>query len=159
MSPWFRSLLDQTAEAKGLRIQVMRHMHSVATLRDLVEQGVAPTILPYGVVMREVANRSLRALRIVEPEVIRDLCLLQSATRPISSAVRTVKAHIEALVSDTLSGPSSIWQPIREPNETGIEQHVFVDGLARMRLREAGREVPTVRSPKVGWKPLAKSSA
>ncbi len=135
MSPWFRSLLDQRARAKGLKLRIMHHMHSVATLRDLVAQGVAPTILPYGVVMREIASGTLRAFRIVDPEIIRDLCLVQSQARPMSDAAQAVRSHIECLVADTLSKPDEIWQPIREPEQTGVERQLFVDGLARRRLR------------------------
>ncbi len=103
ISPWFQTLLRKP-RAKGIfRSISATRIKSVATLRDLVEQGIAATIQPFGMVLREVATGVLHASRIIEPEMTRHVCLVHNSTSPMSKASCAVRDLVKKLIKENRS--------------------------------------------------------
>lgn len=114
----YREYLDRLAAAHGLKINIVHQMQSVATLRDLLVQGDAASILPLGVVTREVAAGTLTARRIIEPEINRELTLFRTASRPPTPAEQIICAMIRELVVDVMAESAGFWVPIQ--NDRGL---------------------------------------
>jgi LysR family nitrogen assimilation transcriptional regulator len=106
-----RQLLDEHATAVGLDIQVAFEMQSVAAVRELVEQGVGDTILPFGAVRRSAMDGRLVARKIVEPDISRPLFLVYSERRPLSKAEQALRSLIRELVAEEVSKADGIWCP------------------------------------------------
>lgn len=111
MSSRWQRFLEEAAIARGRSLNVVHRMQSVATLRELVMQGVAATILPLGCVAREVAGGALRARRIVDPEINRDIVLQRADARPGTKAERVVCDMIRQLVAETMANSPGFWVP------------------------------------------------
>jgi LysR family transcriptional regulator, nitrogen assimilation regulatory protein len=111
-----RQLLDEHAAAAGLDIQVALEMQSVAAVRELVEQGVGDTILPFGAVRRYAMEGRLVARKIVEPSISRPLFLVYSDRRPLSKAEQALQSLIRELVAEEVSKADGIWYPFGHPH-------------------------------------------
>jgi LysR family nitrogen assimilation transcriptional regulator len=107
-----RRLLEETAERLGLELNVAVEMDSVYSLKDLVEQGVAATVLPYGAVARMVDEGRLRARRIVDPELTRVLSLVRLARRPVAKADLALDALIRQVMLEKTHQFPGIWTPL-----------------------------------------------
>lgn len=109
----YKAFLEKIAEPHGIEIKIVHQMQSVATLRDLLIQGTAATIMPLGVVAREVAAGTLAARRVIEPEINREVVLFQPDSRPPSKAEQIVVSMIRELVVDTMVQSPGFWVPIQ----------------------------------------------
>ena len=94
-----RELIERAAEEQGVDLEVAFEIDSVATTRELVESGLANTILPIGAVMEAVRNKRLEAARIVRPKISRTLHLGFAVNYIESNASRAVHKLIGALAS------------------------------------------------------------
>jgi LysR family nitrogen assimilation transcriptional regulator len=130
----YRAFLEQIAKPHGIEIRIVHQMQSVATLRDLLVQGTAATIMPLGVVAREVAAGSLTARRVVEPEINREVVLFQPESRPPSKAEQIVVGMIRELVVDTMVHSPGFWVPIRP----GVKLAMGVEEQSRPRDARQG---------------------
>ena len=108
----YKAYLEKMAEQHGIEIKIVYQMQSVATLRDLLIQGNTASIMPLGVVAREVAAGSLAARRIVEPEINREVVLQRPDSRPPTKAEQIVSAMIRELVVDVMVQSPGFWVPI-----------------------------------------------
>jgi len=106
-----RLLLEHHAQQEGLELQISVEIQSVSSVRDLVEQGIGTTVLPYGAVARQVEEGRLVARRIVEPEIQRTLFLIASGRRPATRAERALLKIIRTLVGELTRDESGIWLP------------------------------------------------
>jgi LysR family nitrogen assimilation transcriptional regulator len=131
----YRAFLQGIAEPHGIDIKIVQQMQSVSTLRDLLIQGDASTIVPLGVVAREVAAGTLRARRIVDPEIHREVLLMRSDSRPASKAEQVVAAIIRELVVETMVHSPGFWVPIRP----GVK--LSMSATDRMPLRDSRQAV------------------
>ncbi|WIW50616.2 LysR family transcriptional regulator (plasmid) [Bradyrhizobium sp. 62B] len=77
-----RSLLDTGAAGLNLSVSTVLEIDSVTLLKDLVRQGLAPAVLPFGAVKYELETGVLSASPIVSPEIRSDLDLIYLADRP-----------------------------------------------------------------------------
>ena len=102
-------LIEEQAAPRKLRLDIRFEMQSVAAARELVEQGIASTLLPLGAVRREVEAGHLVARRIVEPRIERTLYLVTSARRPTSRAAKAVCGILRAVVAEELAQESGGW--------------------------------------------------
>lgn len=93
-----RQLLEREAAATGLSLNTVIDVDSYGNIKELVEQGMGYSILPFNSIAREVRDDRLRSWRIGKPELKRDVHLVHPADRPMTNAV----AAIEALCRDTL---------------------------------------------------------
>ena len=78
-----RRLIDAYAQRHEVPLDIVFEMQSVSVVQNLISQGVGSTILPYGGARRSVASGDIKALKIVEPEILREIISgIGSATRP-----------------------------------------------------------------------------
>jgi LysR family nitrogen assimilation transcriptional regulator len=106
------------AEAKRQRISLdfSHEMQSVTAVQDLIERDIGFGILPFGAVRRRVEEGSLKAFRIVEPEVCREIRLVRSPGRQLSVADRAVmKSLLHLAVEETRKEGGSL-HPIARPS-------------------------------------------
>jgi len=142
MSQSYTNFLRQTAKAHAAAINIVHQMQSVATLRDLLLRGVGASILPLGVVTREVAAGTLTARRIVEPEINREVVLMRPKGRPITKAEQFVCDVIRRLVAETAQQSPGFWTPAR----TLVHPAAGAVELSPDAGSDPGRAVPGRRS-------------
>lgn len=89
-----RRTVEHAAQSEGFKLSIMLEMHSVATIKNLVERGVACTVLPFGVVYREVEDHRLKAYRIGQPELSAKLVTASAAGQPFTRGMRAAQEII-----------------------------------------------------------------
>lgn len=94
-----RSLVEAASRACDVPLDVLCHIHSVGTVRDLVAQQVAATVMPYRAVRGEVEAGVLIAKRIVDPQVKRELYFVHSDRRSLSKAERYLRGVLLEMVA------------------------------------------------------------
>lgn len=93
-------LLCERALAPGDQgLDVRFEIDSMPIMKELAQEGAAPTILPYAAVAREVEAGLLEALRIVDPNLSRTMMLATATQRPIDASVRAVIAAIRTITA------------------------------------------------------------
>jgi LysR family nitrogen assimilation transcriptional regulator len=107
-----RRAVEATAAAAGISLDIAHEVQSVALMRDLVAQGLAATVMPLGSVRKEVAAGELIAKRIVDPEIRRDLFLVQSDRRPLTRAEQALKQMLRPLVRAEIERSDGVWAPV-----------------------------------------------
>jgi len=105
-----RILVDSLCAETGLEADVVLELDSMATIKTLVRQGDAATILPFCGVYREVASGLIVARRIVSPSLTRTLIVAETVRRPKTPAttavVRCLREEVQRLVASGLwTGP------------------------------------------------------
>jgi LysR family nitrogen assimilation transcriptional regulator len=126
MSHRHTTFLEQMAAAKGAKLDIIYQVQSIATIRDLVEQDAAATILPYGVLAQEIARGVMRARRIVEPEMMLDLFLCRPELRALSSNAHLVCDTVSELAGRIITKSPGIWRAIEAPAEGMSRMHSAV---------------------------------
>ncbi|MGX1096325.1 LysR family transcriptional regulator [Amorphus sp. MBR-141] len=77
-----RRLVERAALERGLSVKVDYEVQSLQATRQVVQEGLAASILPYGTVAEEIASGLLAARRISDPVLKRTLYL----ARPLGRA-------------------------------------------------------------------------
>ncbi|MDB5382763.1 MAG: hypothetical protein JWO26_2395 [Rhodospirillales bacterium] len=104
-----RRVVDAACAAEGVQPRVLTEVDCIAALKQLVERGVGPTVLPFGAVHREVREGKLR-VRPFRSAFMRALLVIATpANKPITPLVRAtvvmVQEEVERLVPlDVLRG-------------------------------------------------------
>ncbi len=104
-----RRVVDAACAAEGVRPNITTEVDCVAALKQLVERGCGPTILPFGAVHREVQEGRL-SVRSFRSEAMRALLVIATpANKPVSPLVRStiqiVQREVRRLVPmDVLRG-------------------------------------------------------
>jgi LysR family nitrogen assimilation transcriptional regulator len=93
-----RRAVEQAMQAHNLAPKVIMDMHSVTTVKLLVERGAGSTILPFGAVHREVADGRLGARQIPLEQMNATLVTATAVGQPITRAVQVLLALINAEV-------------------------------------------------------------
>lgn len=93
-----RVLVDHVAGKARVTPDVAFEIDALPAIKELVEQDVGGTILPYASVHREVAQGRLHARQIVDPPLSRRLVLATSTQRPLSKASRIVLQELKSVV-------------------------------------------------------------
>lgn len=93
-----RELLEGVAAKSGLPLNTIIDVDSYGNIKELVEEGMGYSILPFNAIAREVQDGRLRHWPIRKPELQRDVYLVHPSDRPMSNAVTV----IEALCRETL---------------------------------------------------------
>ena len=107
-----RVLLEETAARRGLSLDVTLEIDSIPMQREMIENGRGHTVLPYGVVGREIAQGLLFARKIVEPALPRTLYLVRQGKAWSGRACEAVRAAIETIVADALAAGRWHWKRI-----------------------------------------------
>ena len=100
-----RSLAQDVAAAAGHTLDIaMECDASVYITKQLVAEGCGCTILPMAAVLEEVSRGQLKAFRLIDPEVIREVLLICSQNRPPMArqweVLQLIKLEIHRLVRD-----------------------------------------------------------
>jgi LysR family nitrogen assimilation transcriptional regulator len=93
-----RELLEREAASHNLVLNTVIDVDSYGNIKELVEEGMGYSILPFNAIAREVQEDRLRSWQIGKPELKRDVHLVHPADRPMTNAVSAV----ETLCRDTL---------------------------------------------------------
>lgn len=93
-----RELVEREAAQAGLMLNTIIDVDSYGNIKELVEEGMGYSILPYNAIAREVQEGRLIHRNITAPVLKRDVHLVHTATRPMTNAV----AAIEQLCRSTL---------------------------------------------------------
>jgi len=114
-----RAAMDGLLAGRGVRLKVEIEINDNETMRLMVQQGVAASILPYSSVARECARGLLAAHRITGDGVFRTLALGVRASRSASLArdavIRTLSEVVAEMAQDgrLALGPRSRSAPRR----------------------------------------------
>lgn len=97
-----RRVLDAACAAEGIRLRVLTEVDCVPALKQLVERGVGPTVLPFGAVHREVREGRLQARPFRSAAMRALLVVATPSNRPVTllvrAAIRSVQDEVERLV-------------------------------------------------------------
>ena len=95
-----RVAMDALLAGRGIELNVAIEVNDHETMRLMVQQGAAASILPYSSVARECTRGLLDAYRISESGIFRTLALGVRASRTASLARETVVRTISQLVAE-----------------------------------------------------------
>jgi len=76
-----RQIVEETAGRLSVAIKVLYESQSIPATRNLVQKGIASTVIPFGSVAEQIASGELHARRIVEPSLRRTLFFVQRTHR------------------------------------------------------------------------------
>jgi LysR family nitrogen assimilation transcriptional regulator len=93
-----RELLEGVAGKSGLPLNTIIDVDSYGNIKELVEEGMGYSVLPFNAIAREVQDGRLKSWPIRKPELQRDVYLVHASDRPMPNAVTV----IEALCRETL---------------------------------------------------------
>ena len=108
-----REQIETGARERGLSIDVAFEVNSVAAMRELVEDGVCSTVLPYGALKKSVAAGRLSISRIARPRMSRTLYLATAFGHAETNASRAVRRVIERVAVDIVASSGGM---LRMPN-------------------------------------------
>lgn len=124
--------LEVEAKRQGISLDFSHEMQSVTAVQDLIERDIGFGILPFGAVRRRVEEGSLKAFRIAEPEVCREIRLVRSPRHQLSVADRAVMKILLHFAIEETSKEGGSLRPIARASGSrspGLE--------ARKRVTEA----------------------
>lgn len=107
-----RALLEDTASQIGLTLDVTLEIDSISMEREMIETARGYTVLPYGVVSREIAQGILFASEIVRPTLSRILYLVAPKRHLRTRAAEAVRTLIEATVAEATAAGRWHWKPV-----------------------------------------------
>jgi len=102
-----RLLVDEVAAKHDIELNVNFEMDALSLIKDLVEDGVGSTILPYVAVHRETASKRMSVRRFKGQPFTRTLVLATSTQRPMTAATRTLADFVKAEVKKLHA--SGVW--------------------------------------------------
>ena len=107
--------LRAEAGRQGISLDFAHEMQSVTAVQDLIESDMGFGILPFGAVRRRIEEGSLKAFRIVEPEVCREIRLVRSRRHRLSAAHHAVMEKLLHLATEETSKRRGSLSPIARP--------------------------------------------
>ena len=103
-----RLLIDQIAGKAGTPLQVGFEIDALSAIKELVEEGIGATILPFASVSREVLQGRLHARQITKPVMDRTLVFATTTQRSSTLATRAVIEELKEVVKDLVS--EGLWK-------------------------------------------------
>lgn len=94
-----RAVVEAEAQRLSLDVQPAFEVHSVPSLNTLVRRGIASTIMPYALCLKDVNARRLSAARIVGPNLTRTLYIAHQRAHPPILDDESVMDHLVELVT------------------------------------------------------------
>ncbi|WP_439499137.1 LysR substrate-binding domain-containing protein [Bosea sp. (in: a-proteobacteria)] len=104
-----RMLIDSMLGEAGIVPRVEIEVEAMPSTLGLVEKGVGYTILSYSTAYARVQEGRMRAWRIVEPGITRQLILATSSQRPTTPAMRSLVAMVRQEVRSLTE--QGLWLP------------------------------------------------
>ena len=111
MASGMRALVEEAANNRGLKINILLEIDSVTATKELVIKGLGHGILPFGAVKREVGDGRITARRFTDPTLSRQMYLVYSAKRPTSNATNAIREIMRAVVSENIASGDWAWRP------------------------------------------------
>ena len=105
-----RGVLEYKAAELGIEINIRFEVQSVHVIKELVEQGIGATILPYGAVRRECEQGRLVAAKIIDPGIRRTAYLVHSARRSLTNAEAALIRLVRDLTKREVRPNSEMWR-------------------------------------------------
>ena len=115
---YLRNALHATAQREGLEVEIKYEIASIGTILEMVERGIACSVLPFGAVARHLADGRIAARTIVDPELNITMSLLHSPRRALSKAHVMLRALLteilanEELLEVTVAGAAKPASPV-----------------------------------------------
>lgn len=110
MASGLRSLVEEAANDRGLKINTLLEIDSVTATKELVTKGIGHGILPFGAVKREVEDGRVVARRFTDPPLSREMYLVYSAKRPASNATAAIREIMHAVVTENIKSGTWAWR-------------------------------------------------
>lgn len=107
-----RRLVEETLCAQQLSIDITYHVESMQAMKELIAQGMACGVLPYGTVAREVEAGRLAARPVVDPPITRSLYLVQPLEGPRDRERHRLRVVLEELIEE-LPGRYDAFFPLK----------------------------------------------
>ncbi|GKQ55116.1 LysR family transcriptional regulator [Bradyrhizobium sp. Ce-3] len=95
-----RREVDLLAKKRARQINVKCEVDSILSIKDLVAEGYGYALLPLRLVRPELDSGRLHSVRIVNPELTRNLLLAMSPRTKDTPLTRAVRKEIKAIVAD-----------------------------------------------------------
>lgn len=89
-----RRSVDRVMQANGLGLNLVLEMHSVTTIKNLVEKAVGFAVFPFGIVHREIADGRLGARKIALPDMSAILVTATAVGQPVTKTMNAVQEII-----------------------------------------------------------------
>lgn len=87
-----RELIEKEAAKIGVPLNTIVDVDSYGNIKELVEEGVGYSILPYNAISQELARGRLASRAIREPQLKRDVHLVHCITRPMTNATLAIES-------------------------------------------------------------------
>ncbi len=111
-SSGMRSVVEEAANERGLKINTLLEIDSVTATKELVTKGVGHGILPLGAVKREVDDGRIIARRFSDPALSREMYLVYSAKRPASNATAAIRELMHTVVEENIKNGAWAWRRV-----------------------------------------------
>jgi LysR family nitrogen assimilation transcriptional regulator len=101
-----RQMVEAEARRQGVTLSIPYEVQSLQATRQVVRDGLAATIVPYGTVVTELRSGELVARRIRDPKIKRQLYLVRSANHgpaneeSVSRLIRSVTRQLSIDLGD-----------------------------------------------------------
>ena len=115
MASGMRALVEEAANDRGLKIDILLEIDSVTATKELVIKGIGHGILPFGAVKRDVGDGRITARRFTDPTLSRKMYLVYSAKRPASNATAAIREMMRDVVSENIVSGDWAWRPAGVP--------------------------------------------
>lgn len=117
-----RAAMDALLAGRGIELRVAIEINDHETMRLMVQQGVASSILPYSSVARECAKGLVEAHRLTEDGIFRTLALGVRVSRGASQARDAVgRAVAEAVADMEQAGRLRVGDDARAPRRRPLQ--------------------------------------
>ncbi len=90
----FRDVIDKLVGQAGLQLTYALELDSIGLIKEMLARGTFATILPYALVHQEAFTGTLNVRSIRNPKLVRDLVIATNSKRPVTSAMKTVRALV-----------------------------------------------------------------
>ena len=98
-----RRILETEAKRLSMQLRVAYEVHSLSSMKTMVARGSVATIMPYGVVSKELRSGKVVGRRILRPALTRTLYMVRRRDRPAFLDTPQVRAHVDKLVDAYLA--------------------------------------------------------
>lgn len=105
-------IVEQIAQRLGLELKVAYEVQSIRAVKNLVEKGIAATIMPYGAAEGELRKGKLIARPITLPAVTRTLAYVYPKNAATTAASPAFIELIHAIVKMLLEAPGPIMRKL-----------------------------------------------
>lgn len=113
-----RQVVEHTMRRNNQVLEIAYQVESMQAMKDLIMQGKACGILPYGTVVRELRAKQLLVRRIVNPAIARTLYAVHAPRQALGEPEAAVLAVIRELLPGLCAASPSLSPAASEPMRT-----------------------------------------